>query len=296
MSDILFVGVDGGGTSCRARIRDQQGNTLGEGHAGSANILLGAEIAMQSVQHAIGDATQQAGLSVRDYQRMHVCFALAGAEHKSAQDTFNRLPTSYARQVLITDALAACLGAWGGNDGAVLIAGTGSCGLIYQHHQITTLGGHEFPISDQGSGARLGLACIQQALLSIEGITAASTLAEAIFSQFDLDIDSIVSWSKTARPRDYAAFSPMIFQFAAQGDYLAHQLLNSTARDIEMLLDALHKKGDDNVALMGSIGKYIQPWLQSSYQARLQTPKQDAIDGAILYAQQHLAQSTIMSN
>lgn len=287
MSEILYVGVDGGGTGCRARIRDQHGNNLGEGYAGSANILLGSELAMQAVQHAIGDATQQAGLTVRDYQRMHVCFALAGAEHQEAQDAFSRLPTSYARQVLITDALGACLGAWGGEDGAVLIAGTGSCGLLYRAGHITTLGGHEFPISDQGSGARLGLACIQQSLLAIEGITAASSLAEAIFSQFEQNIDNIVSWSKQALPRDYASFAPLIFQHAAH-DHLAKQLLQDTARDIELLLDALLHKGAERVALMGSIGRHIQPWLQKRYLARLQEPHFDAIDGAIFYARQHL--------
>ena len=40
MADIrYFVGVDGGGTSCRARISDLDGNTLGETKTGSANIL-----------------------------------------------------------------------------------------------------------------------------------------------------------------------------------------------------------------------------------------------------------------
>ncbi|MCP3699810.1 MAG: N-acetylglucosamine kinase, partial [Aliivibrio sp.] len=37
----LYVGIDGGGTSCRARIRNAQGELLGEAKSGSANILLG---------------------------------------------------------------------------------------------------------------------------------------------------------------------------------------------------------------------------------------------------------------
>ncbi len=31
-----YVGIDGGGTSCRARIRDEQGLLVGEGKSGSA--------------------------------------------------------------------------------------------------------------------------------------------------------------------------------------------------------------------------------------------------------------------
>ena len=31
-----YVGIDGGGTSCRARLRDHQGRLLGEAKGGSA--------------------------------------------------------------------------------------------------------------------------------------------------------------------------------------------------------------------------------------------------------------------
>ena len=34
----LFIGVDGGASCCRARVRDMQGNLLGEGYGGPANI------------------------------------------------------------------------------------------------------------------------------------------------------------------------------------------------------------------------------------------------------------------
>ena len=50
MSKHLFLGVDGGATSCRARLCDLEGNLLGEGSSGPANIhsdLLGS---LQSIQ------------------------------------------------------------------------------------------------------------------------------------------------------------------------------------------------------------------------------------------------------
>ena len=37
----LFIGVDAGGTRCRARLVDQAGTVLGEGQGGPANIRLG---------------------------------------------------------------------------------------------------------------------------------------------------------------------------------------------------------------------------------------------------------------
>ena len=43
MSGRLFLGIDGGGTRCRARLCDDAGRTLGEGTAGAANVRLGLE-------------------------------------------------------------------------------------------------------------------------------------------------------------------------------------------------------------------------------------------------------------
>ena len=41
----LFIGVDGGASCCRARIRDMQGNLLGEGYGGPANIHFDLDLA-----------------------------------------------------------------------------------------------------------------------------------------------------------------------------------------------------------------------------------------------------------
>ncbi len=41
MAGRLFLGIDGGGSTTRARIRDDDGNLLGEGKAGPGNARLG---------------------------------------------------------------------------------------------------------------------------------------------------------------------------------------------------------------------------------------------------------------
>lgn len=287
MANIPFtylVGVDGGGTSCRARICDIAGNVIGEAKTGSANILLGAEIAMASIQQAIALAAQQAQLTPADYPNMAIGLALAGAEQQQAWHAFMQQPHPYGAITLNTDAYGACLGAWGGQDGAILIAGTGSCGILLQDGNQHVVGGREFPISDQGSGAIMGLRLIQQVLLSVDGIVPTTELAQHVLSHFEHDIDAIVSWSKTARPCDYGQFSPAIFSFAAQNDSLAVSLLQQTAADIEMWMQALIVRGATRICLMGGIGERIQTWLTPPMQQRLATPQGDAMDGAIAMA------------
>lgn len=280
----LYVGIDGGGTSCRARIRNARGELLGEAKSGSANILLGINVAMDSIITAITQAAAQSKLSESDFSAMHVGLALAGAEQKSAWHNFMQLPHPFASLTLNTDAYGACLGAHKGENGAIMIAGTGSCGIYIQDGQQHVVGGREFPISDQGGGAIMGLRLIQYTLLASDEIKPATALTEHVLAHFNHDIDSIVDWSKTARPCDYGQFSPAIFSFALQGDELAIEMLQQTAADIEMFLTALNKRGATKIALMGSIGERIVEWLSPSIRQYLVQPQFDAIEGGIMMA------------
>ncbi|KGY12334.1 N-acetylglucosamine kinase [Vibrio tubiashii] len=282
----LYVGIDGGGTSCRARIRDEQGNLIGEAKSGSANIMLGADVAMASIVKAITEAAQQGDLSNNDFSRMHVGLALAGAEHKGSWNKFMELPHPFASMVLNTDAYGACVGAHNGDDGAIMIAGTGSCGIYLANGEQHVVGGREFPISDQGGGAVMGLRLIQQVLLAEDGIVEKTPLAQHVLAHFNHDVDQIVEWSKSALPRDYGQFSPAIFEHAYKGDRLGLDMLQQTAADIEMFLIALNRKGAARICLMGSIAERIKAWLSPPVQSWIVEPQFDAIEGAIMIAGQ----------
>src|SRR2546423_15678878 len=58
----FYLGVDGGGTSCRARIEDAEGRLLGQGAAGPATTRIGADRSMQAVRTASMAAANHAGL------------------------------------------------------------------------------------------------------------------------------------------------------------------------------------------------------------------------------------------
>lgn len=279
-----YVGIDGGGTSCRARIRDAQGFFIGEAKCSSANILLGVEVAMKSILNATTQAALQGGLSVNDFERFHIGLALAGGEQYSAWQEFMRLSHPFASLTLNTDAYGACLGAHNGDDGAIMIAGTGSCGIYLCNGQQYVVGGREFPISDQGSGAVMGLHLIQKTILSEDDIEPKTALTSHVMAHFGDDVDRIVEWSKRALPRDYAQFSPVIFELAEQGDVLAISLLKQTAADIEMFLVAMNKKGAHRICLMGGIAERIKMWLPPPVQNWIVDPKADAMEGALMMA------------
>jgi glucosamine kinase len=58
----LYIGIDGGGTGCRARIEDAAGNVLGQGSAGPATTRIGVDRSMQAVRAASEAAAMDASL------------------------------------------------------------------------------------------------------------------------------------------------------------------------------------------------------------------------------------------
>ncbi|MFJ5484791.1 BadF/BadG/BcrA/BcrD ATPase family protein [Pectobacterium actinidiae] len=293
MTTWLYAGVDGGGTGCRARIYQADGTPLGQGHGGRANLLLGVESVRQSVDDAIAQALKHSGFSPNDASRLKVGLALASAEHRTAYEAFLALPHPYATQVLNTDALGACLAVNQGKDAGVAIAGTGSCGLAWQNQTITAYGGHEFPISDQGSGARLGLAALQHTYDVLQGWSAPSALSQRIDNFFSAcaapaqaanTLDALQMFSQQAKPGDYAQFARHVFDCAQQEDAVSHALLAQTASEIGLLLAAVARHATPRLSLMGSIGLHIRPWLPSKWQSKLAAPMGDALDGARLIA------------
>ena len=279
----FYCGVDGGGTSCRARIIDRDFNVVGEAKRGSANILLGIAYAAQQIEDTIREAASKANID--DLSTLSVGLALAGAEQKDAWQAFMKHSHPYGSMTLNTDSYGACLGAFGKPEGAIVIAGTGSVGLLLTEGKQYQIGGREFPISDQGGGAIMGLSLIQYTLLAHDGLETSTPLSQAVLEHFNHDLDTIVSWSKKARAKDYAAFSPMIFQFSTQEDPLACQLIKETAAQIERLIFGLQQRGATGIALMGSIGERILPWLSSDALSLLVSPQSDAVSGALLMAQ-----------
>ncbi|RWF36377.1 MAG: N-acetylglucosamine kinase, partial [Mesorhizobium sp.] len=125
----FFLGVDGGGTGCRARIEDEAGTVVGQGLSGPATTRLGIEPAWASVSRAFGAAIDEAGFGPAEIARIRAGIGLAGIGRKGALEALKAIAHPFASIAFVSDGVGACLGAHSGQDGAIVIAGTGSIGL-----------------------------------------------------------------------------------------------------------------------------------------------------------------------
>ena len=280
----LFIGIDGGGTSCRARIRDAAGTLRGEGSGGPANVRLDAALVMDSIVTASRAAARAAGLADEDLSRAHAGLGLAGAGLKSACQALLLQPSPFASIAIETDAYAAWLGAHQGADGAILILGTGSCGLAVVGGQQHYVSGWGAEVSDEASGMWIGREAIRRALWAHDGRTAGSALSAAILARFGGSPEGIVAFATTARPADYGRLVPLVLEHAARRDPLALEVLSQAALDASRLITRLLDFGAPSVCLLGGVAEPLSAWLPPPLKERLAPPIADAMDGAILMA------------
>ena len=204
-----YLGIDGGGTRCRAQIEDENGRVLGAASAGPATTRIGFENAWRSIMEATEAAAAQAGLTREDFARMHAGIGLAGLGRRGAEAALNKIAHPFASVIFISDGLAACLGAHSGADGAIVVAGTGSVGVGLIDGREIRLAGYGFPVSDEGSGADIGLQVVRLALRAADRRSELTPLLSEVLGAFDHDPYQAVAWSEEARATDYAAFAPI---------------------------------------------------------------------------------------
>lgn len=283
-SQQIFAGVDGGGTQCRVRLRDAAGGLIGEAMGGSGNIRLGLDLVWSHILAALEAALAQSGRDRSAFPTLAIGLGLAGiSDAGDAQRTLAAGP-KFARACASSDAHTACLGAFSGDEGGILISGTGSCAYAWVGGAGRQVGGWGFELCDDGSAADLGRSALRAALDAHDGLIAPSPLTEAMMARFGAPAD-IVHFVTGARPKDYGALAPLVMDHANTGDPVAVGLVEHQAADIGRYAARLHALGAKRICLVGGMARVFEPWLSSWVRSVLVAPQHDALEGAILMAQ-----------
>ncbi|GAA5191233.1 N-acetylglucosamine kinase [Ferrimonas gelatinilytica] len=286
----MILGIDGGGSKCRAVLFHPEEGVIGTGLSGAANPVNGLAVAQASIIEACELALQDAGLGHQPLSQCVVGAGLAGVNLPSCEQAMIQWQHPFAAFHLTTDLHIACLGAHGHKDGAIMITGTGSCGYLSLGGQGKIIGGHGFPQGDKGSGAWFGLRAIQQALEASDGLAADTLMTELLAQHFGSSdpmawVEQIAGQRSTA----YAKLAAVVFQAAEHGDAVAQATLSEGTAYIDQLAQQLLNLGAPRLALLGGLGPLLIPYLAESVQARLHAAEAAPEVGAVYYAQDALA-------
>ncbi|MFN0087709.1 MAG: N-acetylglucosamine kinase [Blastocatellia bacterium] len=165
-----FLGIDGGQSHTTAIVADARGNIVGRGRAGASNHTRepgGRERLVRAVNKSVGEALGHAGLlkkkTVAEFRFTSAHLAMTGEPEDKVDIVRELLSAEYLE--VGHDAPAALAGALGGEEGVIVLAGTGSvaCGMTVDG-RFVRVGGHGYMFGDEGGGFAIAREAFQTAL------------------------------------------------------------------------------------------------------------------------------------
>ena len=271
---MLFLGIDGGGSGCRAAVADGGGRILGQGSAGPANINTDLDGAAASIM----EATRAALPEGANPAELTAVLGLAGGTMGAAAEGLAaRLP--FRRLGIVNDAVTMARGALGRQDGILAAMGTGSVFAVQRGGALRQVGGRGFLMGDEGSGAVLGRSLLAQAMRAADGFRPMTPLLAAVLDEFG-GIEGIIAFGNRARPADFARLAPRI---VAGDDPAAATLFDAAVAELRTQIETLQEGTPLPVVFTGGLGPAYAARLQSFPQ---RTAAGTGVDGALALARE----------
>lgn len=201
MAKTYYIGIDGGGTKTKFDLFDSDKNSI-------ASITMPtihpAQASFKEVVSVLNTAKEKllANINGSDYI-LKVGAGLGGyginADYrKKLEDEFG---TVFEEFKLYSDAYAAMLGALAGEDGILMIAGTGSIALAKVGDETFRCGGFGYRYGDEGSAYSIGKALISRALKEADGRLDKSIISDLVADYFDNIGINIIATSDFSRDK-----------------------------------------------------------------------------------------------
>ena len=305
-----YLGVDGGGTNCRVRLANENLETLAEVKNGRSNLQIdGGEPAYKAILDGTRDVFREAGVDYAETANTYACFGMAGGRMDSARDAFAARSWPFAGVKVYDDIDIAHAGALGGEEGGVVIIGTGSAAMSIVGGTRHQAGGWGFHIGDQMSGAILARELVRYAVEAEDGLVQASPLTKAVIAALGGDNQAAMTWSFTTdlglsltgndgaedqaligrAPGEYGKLMHVLFDYMDKGDPVADKMLAIQFGYIDTYVNWFKGHGASVMAIVGGLGQRLFPNLQQRYGEFVALPKYEPLHGAVILARQNFA-------
>ncbi len=163
-------GSTGVGPAAGPACGTSDGALLASTQGGGANVYLDFDVALETIRACVDETLKRAGLTDEARDGLFLGLGLAGVSSAAIARQVEAALDGFAEVRVANDAVTACLGAHAGQDGGLIIAGTGSAGLALIDGREIFVGGRGFVLGDDGSGARIGLESWRRALRAHDGL------------------------------------------------------------------------------------------------------------------------------
>ena len=257
------IGIDGGGTKCLGVLANESGKEIAREQAGAANLQQrGIEKATAVVKSVVDKLLESQ--QIKPEQVACIVAGLAGAGREDIREQAEVLIKNCWTEVpvhVVTDADVALEGAFSGEPGIVLVAGTGS--ICYGRNasgKTARAGGWGHLLGDEGSATWIAIKALNSALMMWDGRLPNGELRSTLSKQLGVEeIADVVPELYRGRitVAQIAQLSKLVFELVDE-DHAARQIVLRAGRELGKLVVAVTRNlsVEDvmaNVALVGGV-------------------------------------------
>ncbi|MBU2979930.1 BadF/BadG/BcrA/BcrD ATPase family protein [Alteromonas sp. C1M14] len=283
----FFLGIDGGGTKCKARLENANGDLLAEGLAGPSNPVQNADLAFQSILDAASEAVNAAGIPGLTLEQLSVCLGLAGVNVPAYRSIAEKWSLPFKNVKVTTDLHVACVGAHGSPEGAIVITGTGSSSFACVNNVHTGVGGHGFPLGDKGSGAWMGWRGLNYTLEVLDKLQPPTPMVHALCRALGTDnTREIVGEAIDYASRDFARLAPVVVNHVYKNDPVATAIMEDGKAYLEAVILRLKDLGAKRISIIGGLSGHWTGWFAPHIQQLLSPALNPPEIGAVVLARQ----------
>lgn len=274
LDDLYFLGIDGGGTKTALVLTDSNLEVIRTLRAENCNPFdIGVDEAQRVLRKAIDEICDTIPKS------SVVAFAgIAGGSSGNMKQVFHNFFHSFNFRMYDnhSDNLNLLEAGLGGQDGMVLIMGTGICGWSCLNGEYSRAAGWGYLIDNGGSAYDLGREVLQAYYRAVDGMEPWSPLSEAVKKACPEGEHALISKIYDGGKKYIASFAPLLFKALESEDSLAEEILNRNMAAAARVIETVGSRfplNIDHIPVVLAGGLTEQPKVLSCLQASLREPQ-----------------------
>ncbi len=235
-----FAGLDGGATKTKCVITDKELNIISESVGPASNFLIrGLEPVANDLVELLNSTIAKAKLTQEDISA--VCIGSTGAGRKKNAvslkdaiiDVVSKKGLPFENCLVMSDASIALEGAFSGNAGCILIAGTGS--ILFgkdENDNEFRVGGFGRTLGDEGSGYSLGKAGLNAVAKFWDGRGKETAIASLLSQKFNINDQNSLIDEVYSNNFDIPSVAPLVIEAAENGDIKAQEIIDKEVSEL----------------------------------------------------------------
>lgn len=251
------IGVDGGGTKTEAVAYNLDGEVLVKSLTGFGNLVNGKEEALKNITDSIEEILNELGRE--DVRGIYL--GIAGSEVADNAEIINKeIKTKFGMDsIVMNDGDLALKALLKGEDGILVIAGTGSTAFGINGQKQARCGGWGHLLGDEGSAYKISIEAFKRMIKESDFGYERSGLSQDILDKLEVhDVEEIIGFIYSSTKDEIAQMAGLVSKHAEMGDEGAINILENEAVELAKACERVFNKLEFESCKIGLVGGVIR--------------------------------------